>query len=58
MGYDGKGQYVLNKDSNLERIMAENTKNSLILEKFIPFDQEISVIITRNAKGKYLAMIL
>jgi len=52
MGYDGKGQYVLNKDSNLEQIMAENIKNSLILEKFIPFDQEISVIIARNEKGE------
>ncbi len=48
MGYDGKGQYILDKYSDLTKIIAENQKNILILEEFVQFEQEISVIITRN----------
>ncbi len=52
LGYDGKGQFVLNKASNLEEIFNQNNNKKLILEKFADFDQEISVIITRNKNGE------
>ena len=52
LGYDGKGQFVLNKASNLKEILQENEGKKLILEKFANFEQEISVIITRNQNGE------
>ncbi len=60
MGYDGKGQKVLTKEStkenNLQKIWQEFSGQSsgqeLILEKFANFDQEISVIVARNVNGE------
>lgn len=53
MGYDGKGQFVLNSESNLEEIFAKIPANQpLILEKFANFEQEISVMIARNENGE------
>lgn len=52
MGYDGKGQYVLNKESNLKEILSENQNRQLILEKFANFEQEISIMIARNKNGE------
>lgn len=52
LGYDGKGQYVLNQDSNLKEIIKTNENKQLILEKFANFEQEISVMIARNENGE------
>ena len=50
LGYDGKGQYVLNKDSNLAEIWKENATKEMILEEFVPFESEISIMVARNLK--------
>jgi 5-(carboxyamino)imidazole ribonucleotide synthase len=56
MGYDGKGQKVLNKESNLTEIWAEfdkkDEKPQLILEKFANFSSEISVIVAKSVNGE------
>jgi 5-(carboxyamino)imidazole ribonucleotide synthase len=52
MGYDGKGQYVLNAKSNLEKIWDEVKNQEVILEKFADFDQEISVIAACGLNGE------
>lgn len=52
LGYDGKGQYILDKNSNLEEILRKNQTNQLILEEFVSFSQEFSIIICRNQKGQ------
>lgn len=56
MGYDGKGQAVLNQQSNLSEVLESLIKNSsgqkLILEKFVDFEQEISVIAARSVNGE------
>lgn len=56
MGYDGKGQVVLNQTSNLEEIWqntgGKNKDQKLILEKFADFNQEISVICARSINGE------
>ena len=50
-GYDGKGQVII-KDDNYEDAI-ELVKNSeCILEEFIKFDSEISVVVSRNPKGQ------
>ncbi|MCE3255521.1 MAG: 5-(carboxyamino)imidazole ribonucleotide synthase [Rickettsiaceae bacterium] len=48
MGYDGKGQQVLNQNNNLEEIWKNFSGQELILEKFSDFDQEISAIVARS----------
>ncbi len=52
LGYDGKGQFVLNKNSDLEKILKQNQNNPLILEEFVNFEQEISILIARNKIGE------
>ncbi|MDR3046730.1 MAG: 5-(carboxyamino)imidazole ribonucleotide synthase [Bacteroidales bacterium] len=51
-GYDGKGQVVLRDDSNMEKAMQLVGHKECILEKFIPFDCEISVIVNRSIHGE------
>jgi len=55
MGYDGKGQYVLEENSDLESVWNENVNKPLILEKFCPFELEISAIIARKENGEICA---
>jgi 5-(carboxyamino)imidazole ribonucleotide synthase len=52
MGYDGKGQIVIRSSSELSSAWEKLGKNSLILEKFIPFQYEVSLISVRSALGE------
>src|SRR5512133_3043000 len=48
MGYDGKGQTIIQTDVDLQ-----NQKlDSMILEAFISFDRELSIIGVRNKRGE------
>ncbi|MCC7459698.1 MAG: 5-(carboxyamino)imidazole ribonucleotide synthase [Proteobacteria bacterium] len=50
-GYDGKGQYVLRTENDID-IAWNNLGNSpLIAEAWVAFDREISMIGVRNQKG-------
>ena len=50
-GYDGKGQAILREGDDPDRIWKELVTKSAILEAFIPFEREISVIAARSADG-------
>ena len=50
-GYDGKGQAIIRAGDNPDRIWADLGTKSAILEAFIPFTCEISVIAARSADG-------
>jgi len=52
LGYDGKGQYKINNEDELENLKIDFT-NHYILEKLVKLKKEISVIITRFGKQKY-----
>ena len=55
MGYDGKGQFIL-EDVEMAKKVYENVKNyPLILEKFCKFDDEVSVIVARSKSGEIKA---
>lgn len=56
-GYDGKGQWVLRTEHDLEAAWTEAslTGTELVLEKFIIFDKEISVIAARSPMGEVRA---
>jgi 5-(carboxyamino)imidazole ribonucleotide synthase len=53
-GYDGKGQWVLRKESELEPAWEEASRagTALVLEKFIVYAKEISVIAARRPSGE------
>ena len=52
-GYDGKGQYVIRSSEDIEKAYSTlNGKGQLVLEQWIPFDKEVSVIVTRNQAGE------
>ena len=52
LGYDGKGQIVINSVKQIEKINFD-FNNEYILEKKINIKKEISVIITRFGRKKY-----
>jgi len=52
MGYDGKGQATLDKNSNFNEIWNNLDTKIAILEEFVPFDAEISVIVARKENSK------
>jgi len=51
-GYDGKGQAIIRDGDDPDRIWDELGTNAAILEAFIPFEREISVIAARSADGQ------
>lgn len=54
MGYDGKGQFCLDKDSDLQSLwdsLPDPLRNKMILEEKVDFRKEISVISARSIEG-------
>ena len=51
-GYDGKGQSIIREGDDPEQIWEDLATKSAILEAFIPFEREISVIAARSAGGQ------
>jgi 5-(carboxyamino)imidazole ribonucleotide synthase len=62
-GYDGKGQWMLRTMDDVENALKEiaprfetsppeQTLAPFILETFVPFEREISVIVARNPRGE------
>ncbi|AGT30678.2 phosphoribosylaminoimidazole carboxylase [Geobacillus genomosp. 3] len=51
-GYDGKGQYVLRSREDVEKAAALLRIGPCLLEGWVPFVKEISVIVARNVDGE------
>ncbi|WP_209124781.1 5-(carboxyamino)imidazole ribonucleotide synthase [Alkalihalobacillus sp. BA299] len=52
-GYDGKGQYVIRAmDQVQEAFETLNPNGELVLEQWITFEKELSVIVSRNVSGQ------
>ncbi|OQR54613.1 5-(carboxyamino)imidazole ribonucleotide synthase [Bacillus sp. CDB3] len=51
-GYDGKGQVVLKSEADVVRAKELTNKAECILEKWVPFEKEISVIVIRSVSGE------
>lgn len=51
-GYDGKGQYVIKEKEQLQEAAALLTHGTCILESWVPFQMELSVIVTRSVHGE------
>ena len=59
LGYDGKGQFRLKTPADLDAawaaLGAQAPKVGLILEAFVPFDREVSVVAVRGRDGEFRA---
>ncbi len=57
LGYDGKGQFriktLADADAAWAALGAQATAHGLILEAFVPFDRELSVIAVRGRDGDF-----
>ena len=51
-GYDGKGQWRIDADTDFRQNSTEMLAQPAILERIIPFSRELSVIIARGADGQ------
>ncbi|MGN1387222.1 MAG: 5-(carboxyamino)imidazole ribonucleotide synthase [Bacillus sp. (in: firmicutes)] len=51
-GYDGKGQYVLKSKEDVEEAAKLLQLSECVLETWIAFSKEISVIVARNVDGE------
>jgi 5-(carboxyamino)imidazole ribonucleotide synthase len=51
LGYDGKGQQVLRKATDIEAAWQALGTQSLLYEEFVPFDYEVSAIGVRGRDG-------
>ena len=52
MGYDGKGQWVLRSPEEIAKIRSDFPEGQLILEKFVPFERELSILAVRGRAGE------
>jgi 5-(carboxyamino)imidazole ribonucleotide synthase len=52
MGYDGKGQWLLRTAEDVKKTRAELPDVPLILEKFVPFTRELSILGVRGRGGE------
>jgi 5-(carboxyamino)imidazole ribonucleotide synthase len=51
-GYDGKGQMVLQGEQDREACLAMAGEKPMVLEAFVPFSREVSLVCTRAANGQ------
>ena len=54
-GYDGKGQVIITSEAEISEAWAAMKDSPAILEQFIPFKREVSVIAARSATGETAA---
>ncbi|WP_321277028.1 5-(carboxyamino)imidazole ribonucleotide synthase [Thiomicrorhabdus indica] len=53
-GYDGKGQFVLKDDDDIDEAWKTLGGRELILERFVDFHRELSIIAVRNANNEHV----
>ncbi len=49
--YDGRGNFKINSEDEIQKAFDYFNGQNLLLEKFVPFKMEVSVIASRNTKG-------
>ena len=55
LGYDGKGQWVVRTVEEARRAAVEANGTPLLLESFVPFERELSIVAVRAANGEVRA---
>jgi len=52
LGYDGKGQYILRSATDIDALAINFQPGAYILEGFVDYDKEISVVLARSVNGE------
>ena len=52
-GYDGKGQAVIRSDSDCTTAWESLNTDEAILEQFVDFEREVSIVGARNPQGEF-----
>ncbi|MBA3600282.1 MAG: ATP-grasp domain-containing protein, partial [Acidobacteria bacterium] len=52
-GYDGKGQTKIKSADDIEKAFANLNHQEAVLEAFVEFEKEVSVVCARDAKGNF-----
>ena len=52
-GYDGKGQSKIKSASDIERVFDEISEVDCVLEAFVDFEKEVSIVCARDIKGNF-----
>ena len=55
LGYDGKGQRMIRTPEDAAPAFAALSGSELVLEGFVPFEREVSVVVARAASGEIRA---
>jgi len=50
--YDGRGNFKIDSSSEIQEAFDYFNKKNLMLERFVPFKMEVSIIAARNTKGQ------
>ena len=50
--YDGRGNFLITSSNEVHHAFNYFPKNELMLEKFVPFTKEISIMVARNPSGE------
>ena len=50
--YDGRGNFLITSKNNIHQAFTYFSQQELMIEKFVPFRKEISVMVTRNPGGQ------
>ena len=53
LGYDGKGQFVLRREEDVDAAWQALGGSALILEAFVNFQREVSLIAVRSRSGEF-----
>lgn len=53
-GYDGKGQFVLKDAAQIDQAWSEIGGRELVLEGFVNFQRELSMVAVRNANNEHV----
>jgi 5-(carboxyamino)imidazole ribonucleotide synthase len=51
-GYDGQGTFIIQDLVELKAIWDKYRRPSLLLEEFVPFTQELAIMVARNSQGE------
>ncbi|MEM6581517.1 MAG: 5-(carboxyamino)imidazole ribonucleotide synthase [Pseudomonadota bacterium] len=54
-GYDGKLQWRFHESADVHRFCEEQTQGEWLIEKFVAFDREVSIVAARNRGGEFSA---
>jgi 5-(carboxyamino)imidazole ribonucleotide synthase len=50
--YDGKGNFLIKRNSDIDKGLEKLSGRSLYVEKFVPFTKELAVMVARSTKGE------